>query len=789
MAYTVFWSWQGDLTKDSNRWFISHCLMKAVKQVNKTFDVVGRETVDLDEATKGEPGMAEIDQMIFKKIDECAVMVADVTPIIETKTGKHVPNPNVLIELGYAMGARGLDHIIAIMNTSYGNIDDLPFDIRNKRILYYHLKKNANENERNEECNNLIGKLKDAIKSNLDKVLSERLILGWQHDSRSRKNDGVFGWLQYNSKIDKFFEPKEAITKLCKFSNISLNDQPASNFQWMLLTGEAGVGKTRLAYEFVTDKQFLGKKWYKGKLDFDDHNSIADVRDWFPFKPTFFVIDDAQRLLDEVKATLTTFCRRAKNFKYPVRVLLLERSANKIWTNKINNSQIKQHNFEQVNFTEKAVTGCEIKPLSEDSIFKLMEGRFEEADCNIPTRSQLRSIVNIVDQSLKSLGSKDINRSPSTLPPLYAIATAEAIIIKLESGQEFPDNLEVDEIFKIIIDRERVEKWQKIKSCNSELLWKHEMGLAVATLAQEMLLRELKDVTTEWLPPQPPGHYKELLEAFGCYGDELRWHPMKPDTLGEFFTLQQLRKKELTPNDRIKLIKCAMEIGKDRTIVTLSGMARNFPKLFIDLQLEMIASDTKQEEEILMNLIHLVVHLTSYNLTPECAWDIFFEVCKNICNGWKKFSKLSNLVAKAAFNVCVDAIELDNWDRVEFVLKDVFDQLRISFPDEPEIALKEVGTAGSICTKAGEKANWDRVDEMLRRIDVRRKEFPNDDQIALEDCRASSNTFLVARNSRNPAHFEEMKFRIRTLAKEFPHVSEITETANCLEVPTMRVIY
>ena len=723
MADTVFWSWQDDLNKESNRRFISHCLMKAVKQVNKTFEVVDREPVDLDEATKGEPGMAEIDRVIFKKINECAVMVADVTPSIKTGNGKRVPNPNVLIELGYAMGARGLDHIIAIMNTNYGKIDDLPFHIRNKRILHYDLKENANENERIKERDNLIEKLKDAIKSNLDKVLSERLILGWQHESRSRKNDGVFGRLQYNSKIDRFFEPKEAITKLRKFSNISLKDQPASNFQWMLLTGEAGVGKTRLAYEFVTDKRFLGKKWYKGKLDFDDHNSKADVQDWIPFKPTFFVIDDAQRLSDEVKTTLTTFCRRAKNFKYPVRVLLLERSANKIWTNKINNSQIKQHNFEQVNFTEKAVTGCEIKPLSDDSIFKLMEGRFEEADCKKPTQSQLRYIVNIVKQSL---GSKDINRSPSTLPPLYAIATAEAIVIKQESDQEFPDNFEVDEIFRNIIDRERDEKWQKIRPGDPKLLRQHEMGLAVATLAQGMLLTKLNDVTTEWLPPQPPSHNIELLEAFGCYGDELRWHPMKPDMLGEFFALQQLGKKELTRRDRIKLIKFAIEIGEDQTIVTLSGMARNFSKPFVELQLEMIARDTEQEK-ILMNLTDLVVDLTYDNLTPEYAWHIFFEVCKNKCNGWKKCSKLSNLVAVAAFNVCVDAIELDNWDRVEFVLKDVFDQLRISFPDEPKIALQEVRTAGSICTKAGEKANWDRVDEMLRRIDVRRKEFPNDD--------------------------------------------------------------
>jgi hypothetical protein len=38
-------------------------------------------------------------------------------------------NPNVAIELGYAIKSRTLSRCLGVMNLAYGDIDDLPFDI------------------------------------------------------------------------------------------------------------------------------------------------------------------------------------------------------------------------------------------------------------------------------------------------------------------------------------------------------------------------------------------------------------------------------------------------------------------------------------------------------------------------------------------------------------------------------------------------------------------------------------------------------------------------------------
>ena len=174
MTDTVFWSWQDDLPARSNRVFIRECLAIAVKQVGDALDVDDSDRVDLDHDTKGAQGMVDISQTILKKIRGSAVMVADVTPIGETNRGKPLPNPNVMVELGYAMNAIGFERIIPVLNDAHGSTDTLPFDIRNRRILTYALSTNATKNERKATREALIRELVDAIKKNISEVRNER---------------------------------------------------------------------------------------------------------------------------------------------------------------------------------------------------------------------------------------------------------------------------------------------------------------------------------------------------------------------------------------------------------------------------------------------------------------------------------------------------------------------------------------------------------------------------------------------------------------------------------------
>lgn len=137
MADTVFYSWQSDLPNATNRGFIHTALEAAAKTLREDGSVQVEPVVDRD--TAGVPGSPDISSTILGKIDQARVFLCDVSIINQgAKEGARLtPNPNVLLELGYALKALGQHRIIMVMNTAFGTIEQLPFDLRLKRVLTY----------------------------------------------------------------------------------------------------------------------------------------------------------------------------------------------------------------------------------------------------------------------------------------------------------------------------------------------------------------------------------------------------------------------------------------------------------------------------------------------------------------------------------------------------------------------------------------------------------------------------------------------------------------------------
>lgn len=112
MAQTVFWSWQSDQPSRETRSLIRDALIAALDRIAVDLEEADRPEIDHD--TKDMPGSPDIVASILAKIEAAAVFIADVTPIAVTDGGKHVANPNVLIELGgkepwrFRLGAEGL---------------------------------------------------------------------------------------------------------------------------------------------------------------------------------------------------------------------------------------------------------------------------------------------------------------------------------------------------------------------------------------------------------------------------------------------------------------------------------------------------------------------------------------------------------------------------------------------------------------------------------------------------------------------------------------------------------
>jgi hypothetical protein len=135
LPFTIFYSWQSDLDPKYNRNFILTALEKAVKAIGRDDRITLDAVVDRD--TFGIPGSPSIAESITAKIAKSDLFVADVSIINNLQSARPTPNPNVLFELGYASAILGWDRIVLMQNTGYGGPEQLPFDLRGRRVATY----------------------------------------------------------------------------------------------------------------------------------------------------------------------------------------------------------------------------------------------------------------------------------------------------------------------------------------------------------------------------------------------------------------------------------------------------------------------------------------------------------------------------------------------------------------------------------------------------------------------------------------------------------------------------
>lgn len=143
MEKIVFYSWQSDLPNSTNRGFIENALRKASEKITDDSTVEIEPVIERD--TKGVAGSPDISTTILNKIDKATIFVADVSIINKDSNDRSTPNPNVLIELGYAIKNLGWENIILVMNKEYGGPELLPFDLKMRRVIVYSLTTNEKD--------------------------------------------------------------------------------------------------------------------------------------------------------------------------------------------------------------------------------------------------------------------------------------------------------------------------------------------------------------------------------------------------------------------------------------------------------------------------------------------------------------------------------------------------------------------------------------------------------------------------------------------------------------------
>ncbi len=128
----IFYSWQSDKGDDRK------LIWKALRKLESEYKNKERN-IQIESDMRGTSGSQDIPNTLFNKISEADLFIGDINLVgLNIYREGGTPNPNVMIELGYAAAKLGWDRIILMMNTKYDKIEELPFDIRQRSILFYN---------------------------------------------------------------------------------------------------------------------------------------------------------------------------------------------------------------------------------------------------------------------------------------------------------------------------------------------------------------------------------------------------------------------------------------------------------------------------------------------------------------------------------------------------------------------------------------------------------------------------------------------------------------------------
>jgi hypothetical protein len=170
MRSIIFFSWQSDRPNGEGRNFIEECLQAALKNLSYDVEFQGavRDGVEVESDVKNTPGSPRIFQTILNKIQRATLFVPDFTFVATRANGHPTPNPNVLIEYGYALKCIGENRIVSVMNSAYGapSRETMPFDlIEHQHPITYNLPENADEATRKSEADRLTKAFESALKT------------------------------------------------------------------------------------------------------------------------------------------------------------------------------------------------------------------------------------------------------------------------------------------------------------------------------------------------------------------------------------------------------------------------------------------------------------------------------------------------------------------------------------------------------------------------------------------------------------------------------------------------
>ncbi len=296
----IFWAWQSDLPGKVCRFFVRDALLAAIEKIKEVPDIeepseeARRHDIHLDSDRHGLSGSPDLARAILQKIDATSVFVGDVTPVGEgrpikaddgTSRAKPLTNPNVAIELGYALARHGDARILMVLNTAYGSRDGLPFDIKHKAgPIMYRLAESASNKDIAEEKARLVPKLVEALRA--FKPIEASTVLSSLPDLRVADNPRVIDLFEGDQR-DKLFplleaEKLTAWARPMKSGELPLTRLPGNIWKSHFLLSLPKERQWDRAQSFIKTQARQETIWYDLHLNQQQVERVWPDLEWVP---------------------------------------------------------------------------------------------------------------------------------------------------------------------------------------------------------------------------------------------------------------------------------------------------------------------------------------------------------------------------------------------------------------------------------------------------------------------------------------------------------------------------
>lgn len=226
------------------------------------------------------------------------------------------------------------------------------------------------------------------------------------------KDGSVEAALAYNAGLYQLVGRDNEINVLTTFLTDPKQTGETDLFHWVCLTGVAGSGKSRLAFDFAC--HHLPKGWVAAPLDDVSLQEISGDS-WTPTAPTLLVVDGPEAMVQLVRPFMLSLAARTETLPHPVRILLLERSTKGSWYETLMGPEAP-YALETYRFRPDVFpNGWPLDPLMPAATCALMAERFERAGQPMPDQNQMLEAAYRADPRFTQLASGQTVAVPRAL--------------------------------------------------------------------------------------------------------------------------------------------------------------------------------------------------------------------------------------------------------------------------------------------------------------------------------------------------------------------------------------